>query len=83
MGGTDFELPLPEASPICWRAAIASRLEVHPLSFDLSAAGGEDPRPGRRRPAAVIDAHPPIFMLQRVGIAFAHASDFRHGRLLL
>ena len=41
MGGADFELPLPEAAPVAeLRAAIAGRLEVHPLSFDLFAAGG-------------------------------------------
>jgi hypothetical protein len=78
--GADLQLPLPEpASVDDLRAAIAGRLEVHPLSFDLFAAGGEGPLAGSEHIVGVIGLPPssaPVFMLQRLGIALTHVFDF-------
>jgi hypothetical protein len=80
MAGADFELPLPEAASVAdLRAAIAGRLNVDALSFDLFVAGDEDPLVSSEYVLSIVGPPPisaPIFMLQRLHIALTHVSDF-------
>ena len=61
------------------RAAIAGRLQVGALSFDLFTSGGEEPLAGSDQVLSVVGPPPstaPIFMLQRLSLALTHVSDF-------
>jgi hypothetical protein len=92
MSGADSKLPVPEApvpsrrklgtdargsSVADLRAAVAQRVDVKALLFDLLGAGGETPPVGSEQGLGPVGSSTAArFMRQLMGVALTHQSDF-------